>query len=66
MHLRRALPGCRSSLLNPDQRCWLPAVSRTLRGDRTVNAATRMRIEAIARPLNYTVDKHASPRRRGT
>ncbi|WP_137898116.1 LacI family DNA-binding transcriptional regulator [Sphingomonas sp. 2SG] len=42
-----------------------PTVSRALRGDRTVSAATRMRIEAIARQLNYKVDKNASSLRRG-
>lgn len=42
-----------------------PTVSRALRGDRTVNAATRMRIEAIAHQLNYKVDKNASSLRRG-
>jgi DNA-binding LacI/PurR family transcriptional regulator len=31
-----------------------------LRGDRAVSEATRARIEAIARELNYTVDKNAS------
>lgn len=42
-----------------------PTVSRALRGDRTVSGATRMRIEAIARQLNYKVDKNASSLRRG-
>ncbi len=42
-----------------------PTVSRALRGDRTVSEATRLRIEAIARQLNYTVDKNASSLRRG-
>ncbi|MGN6279330.1 MAG: LacI family DNA-binding transcriptional regulator [Sphingomonas sp.] len=42
-----------------------PTVSRALRGDRSVNPATRMRIEAIARQLNYTVDRNASALRRG-
>jgi DNA-binding LacI/PurR family transcriptional regulator len=42
-----------------------PTVSRALRGDRTVNEGTRKRIEAIARQLNYTVDKNASSLRRG-
>lgn len=42
-----------------------PTVSRALRGDRTVSEATRKRIEAIARQLNYTVDKNASNLRRG-
>ncbi len=37
-----------------------PTVSRALRGDRSVSRATRERIEAIARDLNYTVDKNAS------
>ncbi len=37
-----------------------PTVSRALRGDKAVSAATRARIEAIARELNYTVDKNAS------
>ena len=37
-----------------------PTVSRALRGDRSVSPATRERIEAIARDLNYTVDKNAS------
>ena len=42
-----------------------PTVSRALRGDRTVSIATRLRIEAIARQLNYKVDKNASSLRRG-
>jgi DNA-binding LacI/PurR family transcriptional regulator len=42
-----------------------PTVSRALRGDRTVSEATRKRIEAIARQLNYTVDKNASNLRSG-
>ena len=42
-----------------------PTVSRALRGDRTVSEPTRLRIEAIARQLNYTVDKNASSLRRG-
>ncbi len=42
-----------------------PTVSRALRGDRTVSEGTRKRIEAIARQLNYTVDKNASALRRG-
>ncbi|QWC56499.1 LacI family DNA-binding transcriptional regulator [Erythrobacter sp. 3-20A1M] len=37
-----------------------PTVSRALRGDRSVSEATRAKIEAIARELNYTVDKNAS------
>ena len=37
-----------------------PTVSRALRGDKSVSANTRARIEAIARDLNYTVDKNAS------
>lgn len=37
-----------------------PTVSRALRGDKAVSKATRERIEAIARELNYTVDKNAS------
>ncbi|WP_353205801.1 LacI family DNA-binding transcriptional regulator [Sphingomonas sp.] len=43
-----------------------PTVSRALRGDSTVSAATRLRIEAIARQLNYKVDKNASNLRRGS
>lgn len=43
-----------------------PTVSRALRGDPTVSAATRLRIEAIARQLNYKVDKNASNLRRGS
>src|SRR3546814_8707712 len=42
-----------------------PTVSRALRGDRTVSEATRKRVEAIARQLNYEVDKNASALRRG-
>jgi len=42
-----------------------PTVSRALRGDKSVNEATRKRIEAIAQQLNYTVDKNASSLRRG-
>ena len=37
-----------------------PTVSRALRGDKAVSKATREKIEAIARELNYTVDKNAS------
>jgi DNA-binding LacI/PurR family transcriptional regulator len=37
-----------------------PTVSRALRGSPTVSEQTRMRIEAIAQQLNYTVDKNAS------
>lgn len=37
-----------------------PTVSRALRGDRSVSAKTREKIQAIARDLNYTVDKNAS------
>jgi DNA-binding LacI/PurR family transcriptional regulator len=37
-----------------------PTVSRALRGSKSVSLATRQRIEAIARELNYTVDKNAS------
>lgn len=37
-----------------------PTVSRALRGDRSVSAETRARIEQIARDLHYTVDKNAS------
>lgn len=37
-----------------------PTVSRALRGDRSVSEQTRLRIEQIARDLNYTVDRNAS------
>jgi DNA-binding LacI/PurR family transcriptional regulator len=37
-----------------------PTVSRALRGSSAVSEHTRKRIEAIARQLNYTVDKNAS------
>ena len=37
-----------------------PTVSRALRGSKSVSEATRKRIEAIARELNYSVDKNAS------
>lgn len=37
-----------------------PTVSRALRGSPMVSPATRQRIEAIARQLNYKVDKNAS------
>lgn len=37
-----------------------PTVSRALRGSSSISAATRARIEAIARELHYTVDKNAS------
>lgn len=37
-----------------------PTVSRALRGSSSVSEETRKRIEAIARQLNYKVDKNAS------
>lgn len=37
-----------------------PTVSRALSGSASVSDATRKRVEAIARQLNYTVDKNAS------
>ena len=37
-----------------------PTVSRALRGSTSVSEATRRKVEAIARQLNYTVDKNAS------
>lgn len=37
-----------------------PTVSRALRGSPMVSEATRRKVEAIARELNYTVDKNAS------
>ncbi|WP_298090184.1 LacI family DNA-binding transcriptional regulator [uncultured Sphingomonas sp.] len=42
-----------------------PTVSRALRGSSTVSAATRARIQAIAKQLNYTVDRAASNLRSG-
>ena len=42
-----------------------PTVSRALRGSPTVSEATRQRIEAIAKRLNYTVDRAASNLRSG-
>ena len=41
-----------------------PTVSRALRGSSTVSEKTRKRIEAIAKQLNYKVDKNASSLRR--
>ncbi|MDE2150551.1 MAG: LacI family DNA-binding transcriptional regulator, partial [Gammaproteobacteria bacterium] len=35
-------------------------VSRALRGSPLVNEATRLRVQANARDLNYQVDRHAS------
>lgn len=43
-----------------------PTVSRALRGSPTVSPATRQRIEAIAKQLNYTVDRSASNLRSGS
>ena len=37
-----------------------PTVSRALRGSPSVSEATRRKVEAVARQLNYTVDKNAS------
>lgn len=37
-----------------------PTVSRALRGSKSVSLATRKRVEAIARELDYSVDKNAS------
>lgn len=42
-----------------------PTVSRALRGSPAVSPATRQRIEAIAKRLNYTVDRAASNLRSG-
>ena len=42
-----------------------PTVSRALRGDPNISEATRKRIEAIARQLNYQVDRNASRLRLG-
>lgn len=42
-----------------------PTVSRALRGTPTVSPATRQRIEAIAKRLNYAVDRAASNLRSG-
>ena len=42
-----------------------PTVSRALRGSPTVSPATRQRIEAIAKRLNYAVDRAASNLRSG-
>jgi DNA-binding LacI/PurR family transcriptional regulator len=41
-----------------------PTVSRALRGSPAVSESTRKRIEAIAKQLNYKVDKNASNLRR--
>lgn len=43
-----------------------PTVSRALRGSPTVSPATRQRIQAIAKQLNYTVDRSASDLRSGS
>ena len=37
-----------------------PTVSRALHGGTTVSRATRQRVEAIARRLNYSVDRSAA------
>jgi DNA-binding LacI/PurR family transcriptional regulator len=42
-----------------------PTVSRALRGSTSVSESTRKRIEAIARQLNYKVDKNATNLRSG-
>ena len=41
-----------------------PTVSRALSGSPTVSEKTRLRVEAIAQQLNYTVDKNASSLRK--
>lgn len=43
-----------------------PTVSRALRGSKAVSLATRLKIEAIARELDYTVIKHAASFRSNT